>query len=82
MALKITKQDGNWNATTSWGGISNVPTLHATNVTALGSATVYTDTFTAPSTSETCLGVAVYIGATDTSIVDGFQIQLQEYDYF
>ncbi len=80
MALRISKTDGDWNDMATWGGIHNTPDLHASNLATIGGGVYYTDTFTAPSTVDMCLGAAFYISTPDTTITDGFEVQLQEYD--
>jgi len=83
MALLITKKDGNYSDTDICGGISNTPTLHTSNTTSINSTsygTFYTPVFTAPTTTNQCLGVALYISAVGTAAGGGLAVQLQEYD--
>jgi len=84
MAIVITKKDGNYSDADICGGISTgTPSLHVSNYTSISNSnygSFYTPTFTAPSTSNRCLGVALYLTATATTRNSGLAVMLQEYD--
>ena len=60
MALRATKQSGNWNITTSWNQLSNTPVIGTGNDITSSTYNSFSTTFTAPSTSDMCLGVYVF----------------------
>jgi len=66
LAKYIATTDGNWSTVGTWSTGTNTPTNHASTRITIDSAK-YTDTFTAPSTSDDCLGVIINISALATS---------------
>lgn len=76
MASYAAIADGNWSTAATWGTVSNTPTIHAsTNITV--SSTHYTAAFTAPNTTDDCVGMMFYIG-TPGSLTYSYAITLQE----
>lgn len=76
MAKYIATTDGNWSTVGTWSTGTNTPSNHASTRITIDSAK-YTDTFTAPSTSDDCLGVIINISALATSGYS-YVITLQE----
>ncbi len=60
MAYKVTKQSGNWNTGTTWNSLLNTPIIGTGYDYTSGSWDSFSNTFTAPNTTDTCLGVAVF----------------------
>jgi hypothetical protein len=77
MARLLAIQNGNLTTAATWNTVTNTPTLHAsTNITVNNVAT-YTATFTAPNTTNKCVGVVVIVNSTPASS-NTFSCTLQE----
>lgn len=75
MSKYVAIADGNWSNTATWGTGTNTASTHAS--TTLTITTNYTGKFTAPSTSDDCLGAIFTISTIPTSTYS-YTITLQE----
>lgn len=57
---------GNWGTAASWNDVTNVPTMHASTNITITNSDKFTATFTAPNTTNACLGMLVYCVAVGT----------------
>lgn len=75
MAKYIAVANGNWSNTATWGTGTNTASTHASKTLTI--TTNYTEKFTAPSTSDDCLGAIFTISTIPTSTYS-YTITLQE----
>ena len=61
MAYICSATTGNWSSTSTWYQVTNTPTLSTSASANLTTTPVYTDTFTAPNTTNACVGMWIYI---------------------
>lgn len=77
MAQWLAIANGNWSASGTWNQVTNTPTLHAsTNITLNSTTGIFTATFTAPNTTNACVGVLFHI--TTTPVNANYVVTLQE----
>lgn len=75
MAKYIAIQNGNWSTLATWGTGTNTATQHASNMATI--TTNYTAKFTAPNTTNACVGAIFTISTIPTSTYS-YTITLQE----
>lgn len=76
MAKFVAVQDGDFSDPTTWGRVTNTPTLHSnTNVLVVSGTPQTTAAFTAPSTSDFALGVLVFDVPTPGTNILTFTLQ-------
>ena len=69
---------GNWSATSTWQQVTNTPTLHASTNIGFSSA-AYTATYTAPNTTNACVGVWIFLNnTTGAAFTNTVTVTLQE----
>lgn len=77
MAQKVAIADGNWSTAGTWNSVTNTPTMHAsTNITLSSTSGSFSATFTAPNTSNACVGVLLYV--VTQPVTASYVITLQE----
>lgn len=72
---KVSIATGNWSTAGTWGTVTNTPDIHATTNLTLTTGNTFTATFTAPNTTDQCLGVLLYLVAQGTTTIN---VTLQE----
>ncbi len=80
MALKVSIADGNLNAAATWGTVTNTPTIGGAVDWISIEADRFSATFTAPSASDSCVGILISFAAfalSDTGKGD-WTVALQE----
>lgn len=60
MAYKIGNTTGNWSTAGTWNSVTNTPSLHASTNITITSSNFFSATFTAPNTTNACVGVMLY----------------------
>lgn len=76
MTRYVALQNGDLSTPSVWGTVTNTPTLHASTTTILG-ATNFSGTFTAPNTTNACVGFLVHQSTTNP-VSDTFTFTLQQ----
>jgi len=75
MPYKVAHTTGTWSTASIWDTVTNTPTLHATTNITITNSDKFTETFTAPNTTNACTGCLVYLTAVGTKDIT---VTLQE----
>ncbi len=80
MAIKVNNGSGSFSSTTLWETVTNTPTAHATTNISISTSNLYTEVFTAPSTTGTCTACIVWSIGNIITTYPVYTCQLQEYN--
>ena len=67
--MKVAIADGLWSDLNTWGNVPNTPTIHASTNLTLTTGNTFTATWTAPNTTNTVIGMVMYLHTVATGSV-------------